>query len=196
MRIALGVDVRTPTGDARQFLGAGATGVKPFVAISAGRRFSPHLNVGYQSNGDSILAGDVTGVAYTEDQNGQTLITNGPAVKGALPGQLSYSAGADIGVSNRLTLAFDYLGQVLFDAPRVFRDSFVTQNIPGGTGALTLPTISGGRDNVGLNSGAVGLKYNLFDRLLVTADVLFRLDNKGLRQDVTPLIALSYAFGR
>src|SRR6266700_3256678 len=75
-----------------------------------------------------------------------------------------------------------------------FLDSFVTQNIPGGTGALTLPTISGGRDNVGLNSGAVGLKYNLFDRLLVTADVLFRLDNKGLRQDVTPLIALSYAF--
>ena len=40
-----------------------------------------------------------------------------------------------------------------------------------------------------------GLKYNLFGQLLLTADILFRLDNKGLRQDVTPLIALSYALG-
>jgi len=29
----------------------------------------------------------------------------------------------------------------------------------------------------------------------LTADILFRLDNKGLRQNVTPLVALSYAFG-
>ena len=60
---------------------------------------------------------------------------------------------------------------------------------------MTLPTISGGSDNLALNSGAAGLKYNLFGKLLLTADLLFRLDNKGLRQNVTPLVALSYAFG-
>jgi hypothetical protein len=194
--LALGLDVRAPTGDAQSFLGSGAVGIKPFVAFSTGKRISPHVNLGYEWNGSSILAGDITGVTFSENSSDQTLIANGPAVKRRLPGQLSYAAGVDLGITGRLTLAVDYLGQTLFNAPRVFQTNVTTQNIPGGTGALTLPSISGGKDDVGLNSGAVGLKYNLFDRLLFTADILFRLDNKGLRQDVTPLIALSYALGR
>ena len=157
--------------------------------------FPPHINVGYQWNGESILAGDVTGTTVSEDQNAQTVIQNGSAISRKLPSQFFYSLGADLGVTSRLSVAVDYLGQTLFNAPRVFRDNFTTQNVPGGTGALTLPTVTGGRDDVGLNSGAAGLKYNLFDRFLVTADLLFRLDNKGLRQNVTPLIAVSYAFG-
>jgi len=193
-RVALAMDVRAPSGDARQFLGSGAVGIKPFVAVSAGKRLSPHVNLGYEWNGSSILAGDVTGVTTTENENAQAVISNGPAQKHGLPGQFFYSAGVDYGLTGRLTLAADYLGQVLFDAPRVFRSSVRTQNIPGGTGVLTLPTISGGSDDVGLNSGAAGLKYNLFDRLLITADLLFRMDNRGLRQNVTPLIAVSYAF--
>ena len=60
---------------------------------------------------------------------------------------------------------------------------------------MSLPNITGGKDTIPLSSGAVGLKYNLFHQLLLTANVLFRMDNKGLRQNVTPLIALSYAFG-
>ncbi len=196
IRVALALDVRTPTGDARQLLGSGATGIKPFVAISGGKRISPHLNLGYQWNGSSILGGDVTGTKVSEDATGAVVIQNGPALKSSLPSQLFYSLGADVGVTKGLTLAFDYLGQALFDAPRVFETTFNTQNIPGGTGSLALPTISGGKDNVGLNSGAVGFKYNLFGKLLLTADLLFRLDNKGLRQDVTPLVALSWAFGQ
>ena len=82
------------------------------------------------------------------------------------------------------------------NAPRAFSSNVATQNIPGGTGSLTLPTISGGSDTIGLNNGAVGLKYNLFGKLLIIGDVLFRLDNKGLRQNVTPLVALSYEFGQ
>jgi hypothetical protein len=196
VRVALAMDVRAPTGDAREYLGSGAVGIKPFIAVSAGKRFSPHLNLGYQWNGSSILAGDLTGVTISEDQNENEIVQNGKAAKKDLPDQLFYSVGADVGVTNRLSLAFDYLGQVLIDAPRVFESTTVTQNVPGGTGALTLPTITGGKDTIGLNSAAAGLKYNLFGKLLVTADLLFRLDNKGLRQDVTPLIALSYAFGQ
>jgi hypothetical protein len=195
IRMALALDVRTPTGDARRYLGAGAPGIKPFIAISTGKRISPHVNLGYEWNGNSILAGDVTGVSASENQSDQTVITTGPSVKRRLPGQLFYSAGADFGVTNRLSVAVDYLGQVLFSAPRVFESNLVTQNVAGGTGALTLPTISGGRDDVGLNSGSAGLKYNLFDRLLVTANLLFRMDNHGLRQNVTPMVAVSYAFG-
>jgi hypothetical protein len=46
-----------------------------------------------------------------------------------------------------------------------------------------------------LNNGAAGLKYNLAGKLLIIGNILFRLDHKGLRQDVTPLIALSYQIG-
>jgi hypothetical protein len=195
VRVAFALDVRAPSGSAREFLGSGATGIKPFIAISTGKRFSPHVNLGYQWNGESILAGNITGTTFPAAANGTALIQNGPAVKASLPSQFFYSLGADVGATSRLTLSFDYLGQTLFNAPRVFRTKFVTANVPGGTGALSLPTISGGKDDVGLNSGAAGLKYNLFGNLLLTANILFRLDNKGLRQDVTPLVALSYAFG-
>jgi hypothetical protein len=106
-----------------------------------------------------------------------------------------YSAGFDAGVAKRLTLDFDYLGQTVINAPRVFRSTYYTANIPGGTGTLALPTITGGMDNVGLNSMAVGAKVRLWGNLLLTGDVLFRLDNRGLRQDVTPLVALSYTGG-
>ena len=205
VQVSAAVDVRTPTGNAREYLGSGAVGVKPFVIISANHRFSPHLNLGYQWNGSSILAGNLTGSTIFE-QNEQVYITNGPATKSRLPGDLTYSLGADYGVSKLLTLSFDYLGQTLINAPRVLRDYAQTDNDSGvcnvvsgttycGMSSMTLPTISGTKDTITLSNFAVGLKYNLFHQLLLTADLLFRMDDKGLRQNVTPLIALSYAFG-
>jgi hypothetical protein len=193
--LSLGFDIRTPTGNAREFLGSGAMGLKPFIAWSASRRrFAPHVNLGYQWNGSSILAGDVTGAAVSENAAGVAVIQNGPAVKDRLPSQLLYTLGGDIGVSKRLTLSFDYLGQTLIDAPWVLRETIKTDNVPGGTGVLQLPSIKGDKKTTALSSGAAGFKYNLAGNLLLTGNILFRLDNKGLRQDVTPLVALSYAF--
>jgi hypothetical protein len=196
MSVALAMDVRAPTGNAMDFLGSGAIGIKPFIAISAGKRFSPHINVGYQWNGQSILAGNLTGTTVTENSSDQTVVTNGLPRKRGLPDQIFYSIGVDYGLTSRLTLVADYLGQTLINTPRVFASNFLTQNIPGGTGSIPIANITGGQDTIGLSSGAVGFKYNLFDQLLFTGDILFRMDNKGLRQDVTPLIALSYAFGK
>ncbi len=193
LNIAAALDVRAPTGNARDFLGSGAPGIRPFVAFSGGKRFSPHANLGYQWNGNSVLAGSLTGTSVGE-ANRVTTIQNGPATSGQLPSQFFYSLGSDYAVTKRFTLNFDYLGQVLVHAPRVFETSITTADIPGGTGPLTLPTISAGTDTIGLNNFAAGFKYNLVDRLLFTADLLFRGDNRGLRQDVTPLIGISYAF--
>jgi Putative MetA-pathway of phenol degradation len=198
IRLAVLTDVRAPTGDPMKLLGSGAIGIKPFIAVSAGKRFSPHLNVGYEYNGSSILAGNVTGSTFTE-ANEMEEISNGPSIKARLPGMFFYSLGADYGATKRLTLDFDYLGQTLFNAPRAFLSTFTTEYIPGGTGSTTpqtFPTITPGHDDVGLNNGAVGFKYELFNHLLLTGDVMFRLDNHGLRQNVTPLVALSYAFGQ
>jgi hypothetical protein len=99
-------------------------------------------------------------------------------------------------VTKNFTFAFDYLGQTLLNAPRVFGANYPTKDIPGGTGTLNLPTITGGTDSIGVNSASVGMKYDLFGKFLLTSNILFRLDSRGLRQDVMPLVALSYAFGK
>ena len=58
--LALGVDVRLPTGDEENLLGLGTTGVKPFAAFAVGFGHAAlHLNAGYLWNGESVLAGDV-----------------------------------------------------------------------------------------------------------------------------------------
>ena len=60
LKIALLADIRFPTGNERDFLGSGAYGLKPLLAVSIGRgRFTPHVNAGYQWNGSSVLAGSV-----------------------------------------------------------------------------------------------------------------------------------------
>lgn len=196
VRVALALDVRAPTGDARKLLGSGSTGIKPFIVVSTGRRVSPHLNLGYQYNTGSILAGNLTGSTFSENAAGQEIVQNGPSTQGHVPSNMFFAGGVDIGVTNRLTLAFDYLGQTVFNAPRVFTSTFVTNNVPGGTGALNLPDITGRKETMTLSSGSAGLKFNIYGGLLLTADVLFRLDNNGLRQNVTPLIGLSRTFGK
>src|SRR5262245_22069169 len=89
--VAIGVDLRLPTGDEKNLLGTGAPGVQPFVAWSASYgAVSPHLNAGYQWNGSSILAGD-PGTGVSED----------------LPDVGTYSAGAVIEIHPRVTAAVD-----------------------------------------------------------------------------------------
>ena len=57
--VAVGLDVRLPTGDAMELLGTGTAGLGPFAVWSASfSKVSPHVNAGYQWNGSSVLAGD------------------------------------------------------------------------------------------------------------------------------------------
>ncbi len=46
--LAFGAELRLPSGDALNFLGSGAVGIKPYVALSRAGRISPHANLGYQ----------------------------------------------------------------------------------------------------------------------------------------------------
>jgi len=171
-------DVRTPTGDEKNYLGAGAVGVKPFLALTFGRgRIAPHLNVGYQWNGRSLLAGDIL-----------------TGYKRHLPGQFFYSSGIDVGVTKRLTIALDYLVQQLYNAPRVINSPLSLYN-PNIQSTQSFPRlVQGHNTDYGVNSGAIGFKYNPFGGLLITANVLLQADSGGLRQRAVPLIGLSYIF--
>jgi hypothetical protein len=179
--IAVLTDVRLKTGDEKNFLGSGAVGVKPFVAASLKYGpFSPHLNVGYQWNGKSALADRVTltGVNTTSVESHN------------LPKQVFYSAGADFSVIKRITFAADFLGQRLFDAETIVPTVYYHASDP----SIRFPQLARDIRGLTMNNFAFGFKVNLVGELLWAANVVFRLDNNGLRSRPVPMLGLSYSF--
>lgn len=170
--LALLGDVRLPTGDELNFLGSGAVGFRPFVAFSYPTgRFAPHINVGYQWNGKSVLAGDVN-----------------TGRKAALPDAFTYAGGVDIAVTRRFTLATDFLGQRLFGATRIVPVTF-TDDL-----GRTFPETRLQKTSLNLLSGAIGAKLNLTRTVLLTGNVIFRLNDSGLTAPIVPLVGISWAF--
>ena len=173
-RAALGIDGRLPTGDANNFLGSGTFGVKPFIAMSYRARVSPHVNIGYQWNGKSILGGNV--------QKG---------TEARLPDQLFYSGGVDLGVNKRLTFALDLVGQRLMGATTL-RTGPYTDIV--GVPHPDIAQSTFGHSSINLDDLSVGAKVAPIGKLLVTANVLIKLNEGGLRSRAVPLVGLSYTF--
>ncbi len=170
---AYGVDIRLPTGDQMNLLGAGTAGVQPFfVASSTYDRVSPHVNASYQWNGSSILAGNPAAGESAD-----------------FPDQITYAAGADLSVYSRFSVAFDVLGRYYINAERLNQETFIARD-----GVSTFPNISFEQASFNQLSGSIGFKVNIAQRLLIDANLLFALDNNGVRDHVTPLIAFEYAF--
>lgn len=170
--LALGVDVRMPTGDAYDFLGSGAYGARPFAAISfRTRRITPHVNVGYQWNGESVLAGDI-----------------GRGTKANLPNHLNYAVGVDAGVNKKLSLAVDLLGDQIYNTSRLKMATFTAAD------GQKFPEVQFYKGTANLSNMAFGIKVNPVRTLLVSFNLLVPVNHAGLRARVVPLIGLSYAF--
>jgi hypothetical protein len=173
--LATGVDVRLPTGDEQNLLGAGAAGVRPFAAFSASyRAFSPHVNVAYQWNGKSVLAGDV-------HEN----------IKAQLPDLFTYAVGGDLSLNNRFSIIFDVLGQRVLNSPRL---STYTLNATGVAGSASLPDIRFSTDSYWAADGAVGFKANVAAKVLVEFNLRFNLVDNGLTDRIAPLLGVEWAF--
>ena len=170
---AAGIDFRLPTGDQMNLLGSGATAVQPFVIFSTTyQRVSPHVNASYQWNGSSILAGNpATGES------------------GDFPDHVNYSAGADISANSRLTLAFDVVGRYLISAQRLNQQDFHALD-----GKSVFRDIAFSKSSFNTLNGALGFKVNVVDRLVLDANLLFALDDHGVRDRVTPLIGFEFSF--
>jgi hypothetical protein len=154
-------------------LGTGAPAVQPFVAWSATYGpLAPHINAGYQWNGSSILAGDIE-AGISED----------------LPDVGVYALGVVVAVHPRVTLALDVLGRYIIDSPRVRLTDFHALD-----GRSVYPNITFDTGSINELSSAAGLKINVAGRLLVNTNLLFRLNNSGLRDKVSPLVGIEYAF--
>ena len=171
---AIGTDFRLPTGDAYDFLGAGTWGFRPFAIYSMRlHRFSPHGTIGFQGNGDSVLAGDVT---------------SDPVTKSHLPNLLSYAVGADGAVLRKVGLSADFIGAALLDGYAIHTSTFT--DYLGNVHA----DIRTSAQTINFASIATGVKVNLFRDFLVTANVLFRVNDGGLHSKPVPLIGMSYTF--
>ncbi len=171
--LALGLDVRLPTGDEKNLLGTGTTGLEPFLALSTTHgRVAPHLKLGYQWNGKTVLAGDVT-----------------TGTKGSLPNQFFFQVGAETGLGQRATFDVDLLGRRVVDGETLTPVTFhALDNVS------TFPTVRFGTSSYDTYDGSVGAKLNPTTHLLVDLNVLFKLNSSGLRSTITPLVGIEYSF--
>ncbi len=173
--LALGTDVRAPSGDEKNLLGTGALGVKPFMAFSMiVKNVSPHINASYQWNGRSELAGDIK-----------------TGAKADLPDQVQYVAGADFGVNKKMTLALDFFGLTSLHSPRVFPNTFTAV---GPTESVTFPDLGFRTDTFTQAYGSAGVKTNVGGNILFSFNLRFSLNHAGLQDKVTPLIGIEYGF--
>jgi hypothetical protein len=171
--VAVGMDAHLPTGDANNFLGAGTWGIRPFATYTYSGKISPHASVGVQTNGNSVLAGDVT---------------TQPTTTAHLPDIITYSAGVDAGIARRLSVSVDFLGQSLLDAAKIATTAY-TDYVGDAH-----PNITTSNGTVNQYSIAGGFKANLVGKLLFTANILYQFNNAGLHSKPIPLAGLSYTF--
>ncbi|HEY3839260.1 MAG TPA: hypothetical protein VGL72_21955, partial [Bryobacteraceae bacterium] len=216
--LALGVDVRLPTGDAANYLGAGAASVKPFAAVSFYSKpinnflvLSPHATLGWQFVGKSVLGGTLT-----PTQQSVTTATGPVAYFGApflvakdfLPDVLSWSVGTEVALGKHNTFTADVLGNQIGIIHGML--DTVTNNSAQGfapCGPTTVATcatsmqqvpglVSAGRREVGEYSGAFGFKARIAGNLVAMFNVLVRFDNNSLVSRFSPLYGIGYSFGK
>ncbi len=187
------LDVRVPTGDETNLLGTGGVQVKPFLIASFAKGpLAPHVNVGYTFSSEGALPG-VT-----------------------LSDEITSALGFDLTLSPRATLAFDVLSRTLLDAGRMREVEKTLQFTVGGAGTGGGGGGGGGGSgggvrpdpvqttvrrelqfqsgNLDLFLGAAGLRFNPWRTLLVSLNLLFPLSEAGLRDRVTPVIGIDFAF--
>jgi hypothetical protein len=206
--IALGTDLRFPTGDEQNYLGTGATSVKPFVAISLytkpfsnGIVLAPHLNVGWQFIGKSVLGGQLQGTEQTiNTSTGPISYIGAPftSSKDYLPDVFSWAVGTEVAFGRRNTAVIDILGNQIGWVNGI--PNTIEQSVQGFSPIPNYPQVqatgivSGGRTSIGEYSGAFGYKVRVVGNLVATFDALVRFNDAGLTARFVPLYGLGYSF--
>ncbi|MGH9543629.1 MAG: hypothetical protein ACRD23_00270 [Terriglobales bacterium] len=210
--LAVGTDLRLPTGDERNFLGTGAIAVKPFAALSLytkplshGIVFSPHLNVGWQFAGKSVLGGQISATTATVTlPNGDVTNLAPPftSTKDYLPDVFSWAVGTEVALGRHNTVVVDIMGNQIGWIHGIQNMTTASvPNVPRAQSAAGSPQIvtasglvSAGRVSFGEYTGAFGYKARIIGNLVATFNMLVRFDNNGLTARLTPLYGLGYTF--
>ena len=175
--VALGIDLRIPTGDPEAMLGAGVsrTLVSGIWSTAAGQ-FAPHASFGFEFWGDAFQVYDP--------------LLQAPVDAGRH--SVVYDGGVEWAANDRLTINGELMGRTLKDGGRLaYRDLPMLPN-PFGITTASVATV----DPRGLHRiyGAVGLKWNFAGTALLNANVLVPVNDQGLRDRLTPVIGLDWGF--
>jgi hypothetical protein len=190
--LAVGVDLRLPTGDEDDLLGTGTTqGKFLFIASSMYDRISPHVNIGFTLSGEG---------------DRETRFQFEPL---GMSDEFNYAGGVEITPHPKVTILADFLGRTLMDAGSVDLESrsFPYRTGAGAAGAAPLQTSTTNPltgqpyqqlalhpGHMTLLLGSAGVKFNPATNLLVMGNVLFPLNNEGLRDNLTVAFGVDYAF--
>ena len=175
--VALGVDLRIPTGDQEALLGAGVsrTLVSGIWSATVGA-LAPHASAGFEFWSDPFQVFDPLQQS-TVDAGKHGFV---------------YEAGVEWAASDRLTVNGELLGRTIQDGGRLtYRDLPMGGN-PFGITSASIATV----DPAGLNrtSASAGIKWNFAGTALLTASILVPVNDQGLRDDLTPIIGLDWGF--
>ena len=216
--VAIGGDVRLPTGDESNYLGVGTTVVKPFVAVSFYTKplrnnivLSPHFDVGWQFSGKSALGGELQGTLLTQSTSAGNINYIGApftSTKGYLPDVFTWAAGTELALGRHNTVIVDILGnQVgwIHGIPNAETQTISNVLLPtgpnGDLSGAAVPTkgsaaglVSTGRVSFGQYSASLGYKARITRNLVANFNVVLRLDNNGLVARAVPMFGLGYSF--
>jgi hypothetical protein len=175
--VALGVDLRLPTGDPEAMLGAGVTRtlVSGIWSTTVGS-IAPHASFGFEYWSDPF---------QVYDPLQQTAVDAGRH-------GVAYDAGVEWAVTDLLTLNGEFIGRTLRNGGRLtYRELPLRANPFGLTDALVASV-----DPRGLHRASVsgGLKWNFAGTALLTASVLMPVNDAGLRDAFTPVIGVDWGF--
>ncbi|HXH26102.1 MAG TPA: hypothetical protein VNI78_12680 [Vicinamibacterales bacterium] len=175
--LSLGVDARLPTGDKEALLGAGVT--RTLVsAIWSGTfgRVAPNAQFGYEFWSDPFQAYAPL-LRSTIDAGRHATV---------------YTAGVEWAASDRLTVNGEIVGRNIDNGAQLTTQQLPFRGNPFGITHADVATVT----PAGLRqlSGAVGAKWNFAGSALVSATLLVPLNDRGLRDELTPLIGFDWGF--
>jgi hypothetical protein len=175
--VALGVDLRVPTGDTDAMLGTGITRtlVSGIWSTTVGT-LAPHASFGFEYWSNPFQAYDPL------QQSSVDAGRHGYA----------YDAGVEWAPTDRLTVNGEFMGRTIRNGGRLgYRDLPLRGNAFGLTSA-SIATV----DPRGLHRASVagGIKWNFTGTALLTANVMLPLNDAGLRDRLTPIIGLDWGF--
>jgi hypothetical protein len=191
---ATGFAMRFQTGDPLNYLGSGAYGFNIYGLIAYKTRLSPHAKIAYQWNTKSVLL----------NPTGQ-----GPNLN--LPGGAQYGGGVDFALNSYLTVSSDILANEFVNSPYItptcqtIPASSVNTSTPvcgtSSSTSVTLTALAQSTVTYTTVNYSAGLKWRPFGpnrkvgkNVIVYGNVLYQLNNVGLRADASPSGGISWSF--
>ena len=186
-------DLRLPTGDAENLLGTGSLQSRFGFVVSTGTdRFAQHINIGYTFSGSTDIS---TYIGDDPELQSSLLPSDTP------PDEFHFNGGVEFAANDRLTLLGEFMGRTLRNVGRLEMGertfSYTPQGQPVLSPALESPSFrefNAREGSLTLGLAAVGAKYNVGSRALLSTHILLPVTDGGLRSRVTMTFGFDYTF--